>query len=160
MELNHTDHPAISVRGLTKTWAGGVEAVKGIDFDVAAGEVFGLLGPNGAGKSTTVGILTTTIVPTAGRALVAGYDVATEPLVARSVSSVVFQEAVVDRSLTGRRNLDIHARLWNVEAERARRRTDQLAGTLGLAELLDRPVAGYSGGERRRLEIARALISD
>ena len=155
-----SNHPTIAVHELRKTYPGGVEAVRGIDFDVAAGEVFGLLGPNGAGKSTTVGILTTTIVPTAGRALVAGYDVATEPLVARSVSSVVFQEAVVDRSLTGRRNLDIHARLWNVEAERARRRTDQLAGTLGLAELLDRPVAGYSGGERRRLEIARALISD
>src|SRR5947207_7941781 len=104
MELNHTDHPAISVRGLTKTWAGGIEAVKGIDFDVAAGEVFGLLGPNGAGKSTTVGMLTTTITPTSGRARLAGHDVATDPLAARAASGVVFQEAVVDRSLTGRHN--------------------------------------------------------
>src|SRR5947207_11540351 len=100
MELNHTDHPAISVRGLTKTYAGGVEAVKGIDFDVGAGEVFGLLGPNGAGKSTTVGMLTTTIAPTSGTARLAGFDVAAEPLAARRLSSVVFQEAVVDRALT------------------------------------------------------------
>ena len=100
---------AIDVRQLRKTYPGGVEAVKGIDFEVGAGEVFGLLGPNGAGKSTTVGMLTTTIVPSGGRAFVAGYDVATEPLGARSVSSVVFQEAVVDRALTGRRNLELHA---------------------------------------------------
>src|SRR5256885_946805 len=89
--------PPIAVRGLRKTYPGGVEAVKGIDFEVAAGEVFGLLGPNGAGKSTTIGMLTTTIVPTGGRAFVAGYDVATEPLAARSVSSVVFQDSVGDR---------------------------------------------------------------
>src|SRR6266550_2383524 len=86
---------AIQVRGLTKTYAGGVEAVKGIDFDVAAGELFGLLGPNGAGKSTTIGMLTTTILPTAGTARLAGYDVVEHPLHARAVSSVVFQEPVV-----------------------------------------------------------------
>jgi ABC-2 type transport system ATP-binding protein len=151
--------PAIEASGLRKTYAGGVEAVKGVDFDVAAGEVFGLLGPNGAGKSTTVGMLTTTIVPTAGTARLAGYDVAKRPLAARAVSSVVFQEAVVDRSLTGRRNLEIHARLWGVPAREAAPRIEELADTLGLAELLDRPVEGYSGGERRRLEIARALVS-
>jgi ABC-2 type transport system ATP-binding protein len=155
-----TNHLPIAVHELRKTYPGGVEAVRGIDFEVAPGEVFGLLGPNGAGKSTTVGMLTTTIVPTAGRAFVAGHDVAAEPLAARSVSSVVFQDAVVDRSLTGRRNLDIHARLWGVDLERARLRAEELAETLGLNELLDRPVAGYSGGERRRLEIARALVSE
>jgi len=149
----------IEVRGLAKTYAGGVEAVRGIDFDVAAGEVFGLLGPNGAGKSTTVGMLTTAIVPTAGSARLAGFDVATEPLSARRLSSVVFQDAVVDRSLTGRRNLDIHARLWGVEHRAAAERIDELARVLGLAELLDREVGTYSGGERRRLEIARALVS-
>src|SRR5947209_16839887 len=102
----------IEVRGLRKTYPGGVEAVKGIDFDVRAGEVFGLLGPNGAGKSTTIGMLTTTVRPTAGSASLAGFDVATEPRAARSVSSVVFQDSVVDRSLSGRANLQVHAELW------------------------------------------------
>src|SRR3954468_20261782 len=93
--------PAVEVRQLTKTYPGGVEAVKAIDFEVAPGEVFGLLGPNGAGKSTTIGMLTTTIAPTSGTAALAGYDVAKHPLEARSVSSVVFQEPVVDQGLTG-----------------------------------------------------------
>jgi ABC-2 type transport system ATP-binding protein len=150
---------AIEVTKLSKTYPGGVEAVKSIDFEVAAGEVFGLLGPNGAGKSTTVGMLTTTIEPTSGSARLAGFDVAEEPLAARRVSSVVFQEPVVDRSLTGRRNLEIHARLWGVEPREAAARIDELAGTFRLAELLDRPADTYSGGQRRRLEIARALVS-
>src|SRR5947209_4806559 len=97
--------PAIAVRNLQKTYAGGVEAVKGIDFDVYPGEVFGLLGPNGAGKSTTIGMLTTTIAPTGGSALLDGFDVATEPLAARRATGVVFQESGVDRAFTGLRNL-------------------------------------------------------
>jgi ABC-2 type transport system ATP-binding protein len=150
---------AIEVNGLSKTYPGGVEAVKGIDFHVRVGEVFGLLGPNGAGKSTTVGMLTTTIEPTSGSARLAGFDVAKEPLAARRVSSVVFQEPVVDRSLTGRRNLEIHARLWDVEGREAAARIDELAAAFGLADLIDRPADNYSGGQRRRLEIARALVS-
>ncbi len=150
---------AIEVNRLSKTYRGGVEAVKGIDFEVAAGEVFGLLGPNGAGKSTTIGMLTTTIEPTGGSARLAGFDVATEPLPARRVSSVVFQDPVVDRALTGRRNLEIHARLWGVEPAAAAARIAELAGALGISELLERPVASYSGGQRRRLELARALVS-
>jgi ABC-2 type transport system ATP-binding protein len=148
---------AIEAQSLTKTYPGGVEAVKGIDFEVEAGEVFGLLGPNGAGKSTTVGMLTTTIIPTGGRAFVGGYDVVEQPLLARGVSSVVFQEPVVDRSLTGRANVELHARLWGVGSDE---RIRELSDALGLAELIDRPVSSYSGGERRRLEIARALVSD
>jgi ABC-2 type transport system ATP-binding protein len=149
----------IEVEKLRKVYAGGVEAVKGIDFGVAAGEVFALLGPNGAGKSTTIGMLTTTVRPTSGTARLAGFDVGAEPLAARRVSSVVFQEAVVDRSLTGRSNLDLHARLWGVEPRAARKRIDELLGMVGLRDLVDRPVSTYSGGERRRLEIARALVS-
>jgi ABC-2 type transport system ATP-binding protein len=148
---------AIEAHSLTKTYPGGVQAVKGIELEVEPGEVFGLLGPNGAGKSTTVGMLTTTIVPTDGKALVGGYDVVKQPLQARRVSSVVFQEPVVDRSLTGRANLELHARLWGAGSPK---RIKQLTDQLGLATLIDRPVESYSGGERRRLEIARALASE
>jgi ABC-2 type transport system ATP-binding protein len=158
MEQRRT--PAVEVAGLAKTYAGDVHAVRGIDFAVPAGEVFGLLGPNGAGKSTTVGMLTTTVVPTSGRARLAGFDVAAAPRAARAISSVVFQEAVVDRALTGRRHLELHAALWRVDPREARRRSEELAASLGVADLLDRPVGTYSGGQRRRLEIARALVSE
>jgi ABC-2 type transport system ATP-binding protein len=151
--------PAIEVTGLRKTYPGGIEAVRGIDFCVQPGEVFGLLGPNGAGKSTTIGMLTTTIVPTGGSARLAGYDVVREPLAARQVSSVVFQEAVVDRSLSGRRHLDLHARLWSVDTDAARRQGAELIEAFDLGDVIERPVTGYSGGQRRRLEIARALVS-
>jgi ABC-2 type transport system ATP-binding protein len=151
--------PAVEVRHLRKTYPGGVEAVRGLDFDVAPGEVFGLLGPNGAGKSTTIGMLTTTIAPTSGTAALVGHDVVERPLWARRVSSVVFQEAVVDRGLTGRANLELHARLWGVEARVAAARIDDLASLLGVGDILGRTVASYSGGQRRRLEIARALVS-
>jgi ABC-2 type transport system ATP-binding protein len=149
----------IEVRKLRKVYPGDVEAVKGIDFDVSAGEVFGLLGPNGAGKSTTVGMLTTTVAPTSGTARLGGFDVATQPQLARGVSSVVFQDPVVDRSLSGLRNLEIHARLWGVGQQEAGARIDEIASALGLRDLLARPVETYSGGQRRRLEIARALVS-
>ncbi len=158
MTANHTS--AIRVEQLTKTYPGGVEAVKGIDFAVPPGEVFGLLGPNGAGKSTTVGMLTTTIAPTSGRARVAGFDVATDPIAARQASAVVFQEPVVDRSLTGRRNLVVHARLWGLDPWQTTERIAALADPFGLGEVIERPVDSFSGGQRRRLEVARALISE
>jgi ABC-2 type transport system ATP-binding protein len=151
---------AIEVRALRKTYPGGVEAVRGLDFDVEHGEVFALLGPNGAGKSTTIGMLTTTVAPTGGSARLAGFDVVGQPLQARAVSSAVFQEAVVDGALSGRENLELHARLWGVQAARAAHRIEELAGALGLADLLERAVDTYSGGQRRRLEIARALVSE
>jgi ABC-2 type transport system ATP-binding protein len=150
----------ISVNQLSKTYPNGTAAVKAIDFEVGSGEVFGLLGPNGAGKSTTIGMLTTTIRPSAGSARLGGFDVAKEPLAARRISSVVFQEPVVDRSFTGRRNLELHARLWGVDSKRAERRGAELAAQLGITKLLDREVGTYSGGERRRLEVARALVSE
>jgi ABC-2 type transport system ATP-binding protein len=152
--------PTIEAEGLTKTYPGGVEAVKGVTFAVEPGEVFGLLGPNGAGKSTTVGMLTTTIAPTGGRARLAGFDVAADPLAARRASAVVFQEPVVDRPLSGRRNLEIHARLWGLDRRTAGERIARVVDAFGLAGIVDRTVAGYSGGERRRLEIARALVSE
>ena len=151
---------AVEVRGLTKTYPGGVQAVREIDFDVPSGEVFGLLGPNGAGKSTTVGMLTGTVAPTAGSARLAGRDVAGESLEARRVSAVVFQEAVVDRPLTGRRNLEIHARLWGLDAATAAWRLREVVDAFGLREVIDRPVSSYSGGQRRRLELSRALLSE
>jgi ABC-2 type transport system ATP-binding protein len=152
--------PMVELSKLSKTYPGGVEAVKEIDFQIAAGEVFGLLGPNGAGKSTTIGMLTTTIAPTGGTARLGGFDVTKQPLAARRISSVVFQDPVVDRALSGRRNLDIHARLWGVERTEARARIADISTVLGVAELLVRPVGSYSVGQRRRLEIARALVSE
>jgi ABC-2 type transport system ATP-binding protein len=151
---------AVSVEQLKKTYPGDVEAVKGLDFEVEAGEVFGLLGPNGAGKSTTIGMLTTTILPTSGTAALAGYDVVSAPMKARAVSSVVFQEAVVDKGLTGRANLQLHADLWGVSPAEASGRIKELLDLLGIEEIIDRPVESYSGGQRRRLEIARALVSN
>src|SRR6266702_1171842 len=152
--------PAVEVHRLGKTYPGGGEAVRGIDFQVAPGEVFGLLGPNGAGKSTTIGMLTTTIKPTSGSARLAGFDVARHPIAARAVSSVVFQESVLDKALTGRRNLDLHARLWGIPPSAAASKITELAGVFGLSEVIGRPVDSYSGGQRRRLEIARALFSE
>src|SRR6476619_3652018 len=124
----------IEVRDLRKS-CGTTTAVGGVSFDVRDGETFGLLGPNGAGKSTTIGMLTGTIRPTGGKARLAGFDVARQPLAARAVSSVVYQEAVVDRSLTGRRNLDLHARLWRVPPREAQPRVEELAAALGLRDL-------------------------
>jgi ABC-2 type transport system ATP-binding protein len=151
---------AVEAIGLTKTYPGGVEAVKELSFDVTRGEAFGLLGPNGAGKSTTIGMLTTTVVPTSGHALLSGFDVAAEPRRARAVSSVVFQDTVVDRPLSGRQNLELHLRLWGVHPAAGRVRLRELAGVVGIDDILDRPVETYSGGQRRRMEIARALLSD
>jgi ABC-2 type transport system ATP-binding protein len=151
--------PAVEAVDLRKTYPAGVEAVRGVDFAVEPGEVFGLLGPNGAGKSTTIGMLTTTVVPTGGTARVAGFDVRSAPIAARRASAVVFQESVVDRSLTGRRNLEIHARLWGLDSATARAGIGEVMAAFGLTDLMERPVATYSGGQRRRLEIARALVS-
>jgi ABC-2 type transport system ATP-binding protein len=152
--------PAIEAIELTKTYPGEVHAVGGISFQVEAGEAFGLLGPNGAGKTTTIGMLNTTVTPTSGRALLGGRDVAKDPMGTRAISSVVFQDAVADQPLSGRQNLELHLRLWGVNTAEGRNRLHQLAEVVGITDYLDRPVATYSGGQRRRMEIVRALLSD
>jgi ABC-2 type transport system ATP-binding protein len=152
--------PAVEAVELEKVYPGDVHAVRGVSFAVAPGEAFGLLGPNGAGKSTTIGMLNTTVRPTSGRATLDGRDVATDPIGTRARSSVVFQDTVVDQPLTGRQNLDLHLRLWGKDDGAGRSRLADLCGLAGLDEVLDRPVATYSGGQRRRMEIVRALSSD
>ena len=148
----------VVVSDLTKTYPGPIEAVRGISFSVGAGEIFGLLGPNGAGKTTTVGILTTLVRPTGGRATVGGHDVRLEPLEVRRSIGVVFQESVLDNDFTGAQNLWLHAKLWRV-SEPARR-IAALLEAVGLTARADDVVWTYSGGMRRRLEIARALLAD
>jgi len=150
---------AVEAVELTKTYPGDVQAVRGISFRIEAGEAFGLLGPNGAGKSTTIGMLNTTVVPTSGRALLGGKDVSKDPIGTRAISSVVFQDAVADQPLTGRENLELHLRLWGADRTEGQARLDRLVTAVSIAEYLDRPVATYSGGQRRRMEIVRALLS-
>jgi ABC-2 type transport system ATP-binding protein len=149
---------AVVVSDLTKTYPGPVEAVRGLSFRVGAGEIFGLLGPNGAGKTTTVGILITLVRPTSGSAIVGGHDVLVDPLAVRGSIGVVFQDSVLDNDFTGAENLWLHARLWRVPD--AQRRISSLLAAVGLSERADDIVWTYSGGMRRRLEIARALLAD
>jgi ABC-2 type transport system ATP-binding protein len=151
--------PALEAQDLVKIYPGDVHAVKGISFTVERGEAFGLLGPNGAGKTTTVGMLNSTVTPTSGRALLGGRDVARDPFGTRSISSVVFQDAVIDQPLTGRQNLDLHIKLWGVDPTLGRARLADLSATVGIADILDRAVSTYGGGQRRRAEIVRALLS-
>jgi ABC-2 type transport system ATP-binding protein len=144
------------VQELTKTYGSGIQAVRGISFTVRDDEVFGLLGPNGAGKTTTLGVLTTLVRPSSGRALVDGHDVAQQPLAARRAIGVVFQETVLDYEFTGAENLRLHARLWRVP--NAAERIASLLDAVDLTDRADDSVRAYSGGMKRRLEIARALL--
>jgi ABC-2 type transport system ATP-binding protein len=133
-----------------------VEAVRGISFDVRSGEVFGLLGPNGAGKTTTLGVLTTLVQPSGGTAMVGGHNVVADALSARGSIGVVFQDSVLDNEFSGEANLRLHARLWRVPNADAR--IAALLDAVGLTERAPDSVRTYSGGMRRRLEIARALL--
>jgi ABC-2 type transport system ATP-binding protein len=152
------DGDPVVVSELTKTYAGPVHAVRGLSFRVRAGEIFGLLGPNGAGKTTTVGVLTTLTRPTSGQAAVGGHDVRTDTVAVRRSIGVVFQDSVLDNDFSGAQNLRLHARLWRVPD--AERRIASLLAAVGLTERADDVVWTYSGGMRRRLEIARALLAD
>ncbi len=149
--------PAISVAGLTKTY-GEVRAVRGIEFEVAAGEVFGFLGPNGAGKSTTINMLCTLTKPSAGSARVAGHDVVSERDDVRRHIGLVFQDPTLDGYLTARQNLELHAELYGVQSELVEPRMRQVMEMVGLWERRNGVVGTFSGGMRRRLEIARGLM--
>jgi len=148
----------IEVEGLVREYRKGPRAVDGIDLSVAPGEIYGFLGPNGAGKSTTVHVLTTLLPPTSGTARVGGYDVVKEGPKVRSLIGVALQEAALDPLLTGRDHLRLQATLQGVRKDQRQARTDDLLERVGLADAGDRKVAGYSGGMKRRLDLALALI--
>ena len=148
---------AVEVRGLVKTFK-TVEAVKGIDLSVHAGETFGFLGPNGAGKSTTIKILCTLADATSGTARVAGYDVATERDAVRRSIGLVFQEPTLDGYLSAEQNLKFHGELYGVDKATAPARRKEVLDMVGLYERKDDLVQNFSGGMRRRLEIARGLL--
>jgi len=152
-------HPAsIEVEGLVREFRKGPRAVDGIDLHVAPGEIYGFLGPNGAGKSTTVLMLTTLLPPTAGTARVAGHDVVSEGPAVRSAIGAALQEAALDPFLTGREHMRLQTALHGLPKAERRRRGDELLERVGLIEASDRKVGGYSGGMRRRLDLALALV--
>jgi ABC-2 type transport system ATP-binding protein len=148
---------AIEVRGLVKNYD-EVQAVRGVDFTVAAGEVFGFLGPNGAGKTTTINMLCTLVKPTAGSASVAGHDVVHERDDVRRNIGLVFQDPTLDSYLTAVQNLRLHAELYGLQREVVAPRMQQVLEMVGLWERKDSPVGTFSGGMRRRLEIARGMM--
>ena len=161
--MNETGGPAVLAEGLVKHYKGRegtVEAVRGVDLAVAAGEIFGFLGPNGAGKSTTVPMLTTLLTITSGRAEVAGVDVASDPDGARRRIGVALQESGLDPRQTGRELLTLHGRLFGLGAPEAAQRTDELLALVELEDAADRVIKGYSGGMQRRLDLAAALVHE
>lgn len=150
--------PAIRAEGLTKSF-GTRRALAGVDLEAAPGTVLGVLGPNGAGKTTTVRVLSTLLRPDGGRAWVAGHDVLADPEGVRRNLGLSGQYAAVDEKLTGRENLYLVGRLYNLGRHAARRRAGQLLGDFDLEEAADRPSRTYSGGMRRRLDLAGALVA-
>jgi ABC-2 type transport system ATP-binding protein len=152
---------AVRAEGLVKHYesrTGTIEAVRGVDLTVEAGEVFGFLGPNGAGKSTTVRMLTTLLSITSGTAFVAGVDVAREPDAVRHRIGVALQEAGLDPRQTGRELLILQARLFGIAADAAAARTEELLALVELENAADRRIKDYSGGMKRRLDLASALV--
>jgi ABC-2 type transport system ATP-binding protein len=152
------NHRGIVVEGLVRTFKGDIRAVDGIDLQVAPGEIYGFLGPNGAGKSTTVHMLTTLLPPTAGRATVAGFDVATQGADVRRHIGAALQEAALDMFLTGREHMALQGGLSGLSKADRNRRGGELLERVGLTEAADRKVGGYSGGMKRRLDLAMALV--
>jgi ABC-2 type transport system ATP-binding protein len=155
--------PAVMAEGLVKRFTGregDVDAVRGVDLEIRAGEIFGFLGPNGAGKSTTVRMLTTLLSITSGRAEVVGVDVARNPDEARRRIGVALQEAGLDPRQTGRELLLLHGRLFGLSAAEAGERAEELLALVELEDAADRLIKGYSGGMQRRLDLAAALVHE
>ncbi|CAN5578705.1 daunorubicin resistance protein DrrA family ABC transporter ATP-binding protein [soil metagenome] len=151
---------AISTEQLAREFQGGIVAVDGVDLEVAEGEIYGFLGPNGAGKTTMVRMLTTLLAPTGGRAIVAGHDVAEDPGAVRRRLGVALQEAALDPLMTGRELIHLQATLHGMPRGRGEELGDALLHRVGLAQAADRRVGTYSGGMRRRLDLAAALVPE
>ncbi|HEX3239046.1 MAG TPA: ATP-binding cassette domain-containing protein [Solirubrobacterales bacterium] len=147
----------IEVQGLVREFKNGPRAVDGIDLEVAPGEIYGFLGPNGAGKSTTVLMLTTLLPPTAGSARVAGFDIVSEGPQVRSAIGAALQEAALDPLLSGREHMRLQTALHGLPKAERQSRSDELLERVGLSQAADRKVGGYSGGMKRRLDLALAL---
>jgi len=148
---------AITTEGLVRTYD-GVPAVDGLDLDIRQGEIYGFLGPNGAGKSTTVRMLCTLLAPTAGRAVVAGHDVAAEPGKVRLAIGVALQDAALDPKQTGVELLRLQGRLYGLSRGEIDQRLEELTELVDIGEALHKPISTYSGGMRRRLDLAAALV--
>ncbi|MEA2156958.1 MAG: type transport system ATP-binding protein [Solirubrobacteraceae bacterium] len=153
-----TEERGIEVTGLVREFKGGVRAVDGIDLHVAAGEIYGFLGPNGAGKSTTVKVLTTLLPPTAGTATVAGFDVAKQGAKVRAAIGVALQDVALDPMLTGREHMRLQGGLQGIPRAERGPRGDELLERVGLTDAANRKSATYSGGMKRRLDLALALL--
>src|SRR5918998_4761980 len=151
---------SIEVEGLVREFKKGPRAVDGIDLHVDPGEIYGFLGPNGAGKSTTVHMLTTLLPPDAGSARVAGYEVRAEGARVRENIGAALQEAALDPFLTGREHMRLQTALHGLPKAERRKRGDALIERVGLTEAADRRVKGYSGGMKRRLDLALALVHE
>ena len=147
----------IKTNALTKSY-GKIQAVRSLDLNIEKGEIFGLLGPNGAGKTTTIGMLCTIIRPTSGSASIAGYDVVKEPAQVRRKVGIVFQDPTLDTVLTGRENLELHARLYGVPSDIREKRITEMLELVDLKQRSNDVTRTYSGGMRRRLELARGLL--
>ncbi len=154
--MNH--QAAIEAEDLVREFRKGPRAVDGINLTVSPGEIYGFLGPNGAGKSTTVLMLTTLLPPTSGRASVGGYDVVRQGAQVRATIGAALQEAALDAILTGREHLLLQSTLQGLPSEQRRKRSAELLARVGLTEAADRRVGGYSGGMKRRLDLALALV--
>lgn len=148
---------AIIIKELTKKF-GEFTAVDSVSFSVETGELFGLLGPNGAGKTTIINMLTTLLLPTAGDAEITGYDLRRDPDEIRNNIGIIFQDPSLDIGLTGRENLEFHAMMYNISSDERKKRIREVLDVVGLADKADILVENYSGGMKRRLEIARGLI--